>query len=56
MANHVDPDQRQHFVASDLGLYCLLRPVIPNILGCYGIINWLTQTKRHNAESKIQNT
>ena len=25
----VDPDQKLHSMASDLGLYCLLRPVCP---------------------------
>ena len=28
MANSVDPDQMLHSAASDLGLHCLLRPVI----------------------------
>ena len=26
----VDPDQTQHYVASDLGLHCLQRPICPN--------------------------
>ena len=32
MANSVDPDQMPHFVASDLGLHCLPRPICPNTL------------------------
>ena len=30
IANSVDPDQMPHFVASDLGLHCLQRPLCPN--------------------------
>ena len=30
VANGVDPDRMLHSLASDLGLYCLLRPVCPN--------------------------
>ena len=30
MANSVDPDQMPHFVASDLGLYCLQRHICSN--------------------------
>ena len=30
MANRVDPDQKPHSVASDLGLHCLQRPLCPN--------------------------
>ena len=36
VANSVDPDETPRFVASHLGLYCLLRPVCPNIYGKYG--------------------
>ena len=36
MANSVDPDETPHSAASHLGLYCLLRPVCPNIYGKYG--------------------
>ena len=36
VANSVDPDEMPRFVASHLGLYCLLRPVCPNIYGKYG--------------------
>ena len=32
VANPVDSDQTSHFVASDLGLHWLLRPVCPNTL------------------------
>ena len=28
LANHVDPDQMPYFVASELGLHCLLRPPV----------------------------
>ena len=38
VANSVDPDETPHSV-SHLGLYCLLRPVCPNIYGKYGIQN-----------------
>ena len=31
MANSVYPDQMLHSAASDLGLHCLLRPVLENI-------------------------
>ena len=37
MANSVDPDETPRSAASHLGLYCLLRPVCPNIYGKYGI-------------------
>ena len=30
MENSVNPDQTPRSAASDLGLHCLLRPVIPN--------------------------
>ena len=30
MANSADPDQMPQNVASDLGLYCLQRPICPN--------------------------
>ena len=33
-----DLDQIPHFVASDLGLHCLLRPVCHNTLGKHGKI------------------
>ena len=33
MANNVDPEQMLHSVVSDLGLYCLSRPVRPQYLG-----------------------
>ena len=36
VANSVDPDETSRSVASHLGLYCLLRPVCPNIYGKYG--------------------
>ena len=36
MANSVDPDETPRSAASHLGLYCLLRPVCPNIYGKYG--------------------
>ena len=36
VANSVDPDEMPHSAASHLGLYCLLRPVCPNICGKYG--------------------
>ena len=35
IANSVDPDQTPHSAASDLGLYCLQRPICPNTLGYY---------------------
>ena len=35
MANIVDPDQRLHSAASDLGPHCLQRPICPNTLGYY---------------------
>ena len=37
VANSVDPDETLCFAVSHLGLYCLLRPVCPNIYGKYGI-------------------
>ena len=37
MANSVYPDEMPHSAASHLGLYCLPRPVCPNIYGKYGI-------------------
>ena len=37
MANSVDLDETPRSAASHLGLYCLLRPVCPNIYGKYGI-------------------
>ena len=37
MANSVDPDQTPRSAASDLGLYCLLRPVFPHAYGKYDI-------------------
>ena len=36
VANSVDPDETPCSAASHLGLYCLLRPVCPNIYGKYG--------------------
>ena len=36
VANSVDPDETPRSAASHLGLYCLLRPVCPNIYGKYG--------------------
>ena len=36
MANSVDPDETPRFVASHLGLHCLLRLVCPNTYGKYG--------------------
>ena len=38
VANSVDPDETPRSAASHLGLYCLLRPVCPNIYGKYGIL------------------
>ena len=38
VANSVDPDETPQNAASHLGLYCLLRPVCPNIYGKYGKI------------------
>ena len=35
MANSVNPDQRLHFAASDLGLHCLPKTVCPNTKGTY---------------------
>ena len=35
VVNNVDPDQMPHFVASDLGLHCLLRPVCQFTYGEY---------------------
>ena len=45
VANSVDPDETPRSAASHLGLYCLLRPVCPNIYGKYGrrhktAVNW----------------
>ena len=34
MTDSVDPDQVLHSVASDLGLYCLLRPTSDNYSTC----------------------
>ena len=42
VANSVDPDETPHSAASHLGLYCLLRPVCPNIYGKYGIYSTRT--------------
>ena len=39
VANSVDPGQMPHFVASDLGLHCLLRPLCLNTYGRYGIFS-----------------
>ena len=39
MANSVDPDETPRSAASHLGLYCLLRPVCPNIYGKYGTLH-----------------
>ena len=36
VTNSVDPDETPHFVASHLGLHCLLRPICPNTYGKYG--------------------
>ena len=36
VANSVDPDKTPRSAVSHLGLYCLLRPVCPNIYGKYG--------------------
>ena len=36
-ANSVDPDETTRSAASHLGLYCLLRPICPNIYGKYGM-------------------
>ena len=36
-ANSVDPDETPRSAASHLGLYCLLRPICPNIYGKYGM-------------------
>ena len=35
----VDPDKTPHSAVSDHGLYCLLRPVCPNIKDYYSIFN-----------------
>ena len=35
MANSVEPDEMPHFLESDLGLHCLIRPVRPNTFGKY---------------------
>ena len=40
VANSVDPDETPRSAASHLGLYCLLRPVCPNIYGKYGSSHW----------------
>ena len=37
VANSVDPDEMPRSAASHLGLYCLPRPVCPNMYGKYGI-------------------
>ena len=37
VANSVDPDQTPQNAASDLGLYCLLRPIGQNTYSKYGI-------------------
>ena len=44
MANSVDPDETPCSAASHLGLYCLLRPVCPNIYGKYGSLVTMTET------------
>ena len=36
ISNRVDPDQTAPEEQSDLGLHCLLRPICPNVLNCYG--------------------
>ena len=38
VANSADPDQMPHSVASDLGLYCLLRFFCPNKEGKHGMM------------------
>ena len=43
MTDSVDLDQMPHFVASDLGLHCLLRPVCHIFLVC-------SHTKCYNEE------
>ena len=42
VANSVDPDETPRSAASHLGLYCLLRPICPNIYGKYGICTLFT--------------
>ena len=53
MADSVDPDQMPLFVASDLGLHCLLRPVCPNIKGNYGIqlLHYMCALRKNNWNS-----
>ena len=45
MANSVDPDQMPHSVASDLGLHCLLRPVLSQYLELLRYILFLFSSK-----------
>ena len=46
MANSVDPDETLRSAASHLGLYCLPRPVCPNLYGKYGSSQALKCFKR----------
>ena len=54
MSVSVDPDQMPHFVASDLGLHCLLRHICLNILGKYGNLIWTcdSQIKASHKEAE----
>ena len=56
MANSVDPDETPHSAASHLGLYCLLRPVCPNIYGKYGtlLLHYVSRKKYTNTISYLE--
>ena len=55
MANSVDPDEMPRSAASHLGLYCLLRPVCPNIYGKYGTFTlMLSMLGRNSGDGIIQ--
>ena len=46
MANSRDPNQTPQNAASDLGFYCFLKSVCPNIKDYYGIYYWHNQSER----------
>ena len=52
MAKSVDPDETPRSAASQLGLYCLLRPVCLNTYGKYGILK-ISPPKTESFQIKI---
>ena len=56
MANSVDPDQMLQNVASDLGLYCLLRHVCLNTWGKYSSVFYATNRIKNSFVIQKSNT